>query len=190
VRRRSTPFNANTLSDNCLEVCLFIPFQEENMATTKQKDACDFLDADHKAVKKMFTEYTELAEARGGSREKKRQLAEKICQELLVHTQLEDEIFYPAVRKAIKEELMMEEAGVEHASAKKLIAEIQEMTPGNTLYDAKVTVLGEYIDHHVKEERNEMFPKARASKLDLVKMRDALQARKEELMADSEALAG
>lgn len=160
------------------------------MATAKQKDACDFLDADHKAVKKLFSEYEELAEARGGSKEKKRVLAEKICLELLVHTQLEDEIFYPAVRKAIKEDLMMDEAGVEHSSAKDMIAQIQEMSPGDTLYDAKVIVLGEYIDHHVKEERNEMFPKARASRLDLVKMRETLQARKEELMADMEAMSG
>lgn len=160
------------------------------MAAAKQKDACDFLDADHKAVKKLFSEYGELAEARGGSREKKRVLAEKICQELLVHTQLEDEIFYPAVRKAIKEDLMMDEAGVEHSSAEDMIAQIQEMSPGDTLYDAKIIVLGEYIDHHVKEERNEMFPKARASRLDLVKMRETLQARKEELMADMEAMSG
>ena len=160
------------------------------MATATQKDACDFLDADHKAVKKLFTEYEELAEARGSSGEKKRQLAERICREVTVHAQLEEEIFYPAVRKALKEDLMMDEADVEHASAKELIAQIQDMTPGDTLYDAKVMVLGEYIDHHVKEERNEMFPKARASKVDLVKMRATLQGRKEELMADAEAFAG
>lgn len=160
------------------------------MATATQKDACDFLDADHKAVKKLFTEYEELAEARGSSGEKKRQLAERICREVTVHAQLEEEIFYPAVRKALKEDLMMDEADVEHASAKELIAQIQDMTPGDTLYDAKVMVLGEYIDHHVKEERNEMFPKARTSKVDLVKMRATLQGRKEELMADAEALAG
>ena len=160
------------------------------MATAKQKDACDFLDADHKAVKKLFTEYEELAEARGSSREKKRQLAERICREVTVHAKLEEEIFYPAVRKALKEDLMMDEADVEHANAKELIAQIQDMTPGDTLYDAKVMVLGEYIDHHVKEERNEMFPKARTSKVDLVKMRATLQGRKEELMADAEALAG
>ncbi len=159
------------------------------MPTTKQKDACDFLDADHKAVKKMFTEYEALAEARGSSKEKKRQLADKICRELTVHTQLEDEIFYPAVRRAIKDKLMMGEAEVEHSSARDLIAQIQELSPDDTLYDAKVLVLGEYVDHHVKEERNEMFPEARASTLDLVKMRDALQVRKEELMADVEAMA-
>ncbi len=156
------------------------------MATAKQKDACDLLDADHKAVKKMFSEFEELTEARGNTREKKRVLAEKICRELTVHAQIEEEIFYPGIRNAIRDELMMSEAEVEHDSAKQLIAQIQAMEPGDALYDAKVMVLGEYIDHHVKEERNEMFPKARATKVDLVKMRDALQARKEELMAGYE----
>lgn len=158
------------------------------MPTSKQKDACDLLDADHKAVKKMFTEFEELAESRG-SREKKRMLADKICRELTVHAQIEEEIFYPAVRKAIKEELMMNEAEVEHTTAKELISQIQEMGPGDALFDAKVLVLGEYIDHHVKEERSEMFPKARASKVDLIKMRDTLQSRKEELMASLERAA-
>ncbi|OGU23544.1 MAG: hemerythrin [Hydrogenophilales bacterium RIFOXYD1_FULL_62_11] len=159
------------------------------MATAKQKDACDLLDADHKAVKKMFTEFEELTESKGNTREKKRMLADKICRELTVHAQIEEEIFYPGIRKAIKDELMMSEAEVEHMSAKDLIAQIQEMEAGDVLFDAKVTVLGEYIDHHVKEERNEMFPKARATKVDLVKMRDALQARKDELMAELEEMA-
>jgi len=158
------------------------------MPTSKQKDACDLLDADHKAVKKMFTEFEELTESRGG-REKKRRLADKICRELTVHAQIEEEIFYPAVRKAIKEELMMDEAEVEHTTAKELISQIQGMEPGDALFDAKVLVLGEYIDHHVKEERSEMFPKARARKVDLIKMRDALQSRKEELMASLEQAA-
>jgi hemerythrin superfamily protein len=108
---------------------------------------------------------------------------------LTVHAQIEEEIFYPPVRKAIKDELMMNEAEVEHSTAKDLIAQIQAMKPDDPLYDAKVVVLGEYIDHHVKEERNEMFPKARASKVDLVKMRDALQTRKEELMAELDQVA-
>ncbi len=159
------------------------------MPTAKQKDACDLLDADHKAVKKMFTEFEALTEARGSTREKKHQLAEKICLELTVHAQIEEEIFYPPIRKAIKEELMMNEAEVEHTTARDLIAQIQAMQPGDPLFDAKVLVLGEYIDHHVKEERNEMFPKARASKVDLVKMRDSLQSRKEELMAELERIA-
>ena len=155
---------------------------------TKQKDACDLLDADHKAVKKMFTEFEELAESRG-SREKKRMLADKICRELTVHAQIEEEIFYPPVRKAIKEELMMNEAEVEHTTDKDLISKIQEMGPDDALFDATVFLLGEYFDLHVKEERSEMFPKARATKLDLIKMRDALQSRKEELMAGLEQVA-
>ena len=157
------------------------------MTTAKQKDACDLLDADHKAVKKMFNEFEELTESRGNTREKKRQLADKICQELTVHAQIEEEIFYPAIRKAIKDELMMNEAEVEHMSAKDLIAQIEEMDASDPMFDAKVTVLGEYIDHHVKEERNEMFPKARATKVDLVKVRKQLEARKEELMGQQMA---
>lgn len=158
------------------------------MATSKVKDACDLLDADHKAVKKMFSDFEELTEAKGNTKEKKRALAEMICNELMVHTQIEEEIFYPAIRKAVKDDLMMNEADVEHAGAKDLIAQIQDMNVSDPLFDAKVTVLGEYIDHHVKEERTEMFPKARATKVDLVKLRDALQMRKEELMAELEGM--
>lgn len=155
------------------------------MATTKskQKDACDLLDADHKAVTKMFKEYEDLVEAGGNTKQKRRVLAEKICNELTVHAQIEEEIFYPPLRKALKDKMMFDEAEVEHNSAKALIAEIQDMEPSDPLFDAKVVVLGEYVDHHVKEERKEMFPEARKSKVDLVGMRDTLQARKDELMA-------
>jgi len=105
-----------------------------------------------------------------------------------VHTQIEEEIFYPAVREAIKETDLLDEAEVEHASAKELIEQIQSAQDVDDMFDAKVKVLGEYIDHHVKEERNEMFPKARAAKgLDLVAMREQLATRKEELMAEAGA---
>lgn len=158
------------------------------MATTKMKDACDLLDADHKAVKKMFADYEALTEAGGNTKGKKRALAEKICSELTVHTQVEEEIFYPAIRKAVKDDLMMNEAEVEHAGAKDLIAQIQGMNVSDPMFDAKVTVLGEYIDHHVKEERTDMFPKARATKVDLVALRDVLQMRKDELIAELEGM--
>lgn len=161
------------------------------MATRSEKDACDLLDADHKAVKKMFKDYEELTKSRGrGAGQKKMDLAHQICQELKVHAQIEEEIFYPALRAAIKETDLLDEAEVEHASAKELIAQIESAGEADDMFDAKVTVLGEYIDHHVKEERNEMFPKARsARKLDLVAMRDELEARKEELKAEMEATA-
>lgn len=150
----------------------------------RQKDACDLLDADHKAVKALFKAYEELTESRSRSPAKKRHLADQICQELMVHAAIEEEIFYPAVRGAIKDNALMNEALVEHASAKDLIAQIQGMDPSDEMFDATVAVLGEYIDHHVKEERAEMFAKARKSRLDLVKLREQLQERKEALMGD------
>ncbi|SFM58735.1 Hemerythrin HHE cation binding domain-containing protein [Variovorax sp. OV329] len=160
------------------------------MTTRSTPDACTLLDADHRAVKKLFNEYDEMAGSKAKrSIDARRQLAQRICVELTVHTQLEEEIFYPAVRAAIKEQDLLEEAEVEHASAKDLIEQIQSAQEVDEKFDAKVKVLGEYIDHHVKEERNEMFPKARASRLDLVAMRDELQARKEELMAEMEGVA-
>ena len=157
------------------------------MATARtEKDACDLLDADHRNVKKMFKAYEELMNSRGRTvAQKKKDLAQQICHELTVHATIEEEIFYPALRAALKDTDMLAEAEVEHQTAKDLIAQIEGMGEPDEMFDAKVTVLGEYIDHHVKEERGEMFPKARASrKLDLVALRDQLAARKEELMAE------
>ncbi|WP_332815674.1 hemerythrin domain-containing protein [Ramlibacter sp.] len=160
-------------------------------STRAGKDACDLLDADHRAVKKMFKEYEELTGSRGrGAAQKKLELARHICMEVTVHAQIEEEIFYPAVRAAVKETDMLDEAEVEHQSAKDLIEQIQQMMDADDKFDATVKVLGEYIDHHVKEERNQIFPKARsARKLDLVAMRDELEARKEELMSEMAATA-
>ncbi|HWI78003.1 MAG TPA: hemerythrin domain-containing protein [Ramlibacter sp.] len=161
------------------------------MATRAGKDACDLLDADHKAVKKMFKEYEELAGSRArNAAQMKKELAMQICQELTVHAQIEEEIFYPALREVLKDTDMLDEAAVEHQSAKDLIAQIQEAGDADEMFDAKVKVLGEYIDHHVKEERGEIFPKARsARKLDLMGMREQLETRKEELMSESGAMA-
>lgn len=158
------------------------------MATLK--DACDLLDADHRAVKKLFKEYEELSGSRARTAtQRKLELAREICQELTVHAQIEEEIFYPALREAIKDTDLLAEAEVEHQSAKDLIAQIESESEPDEMFDAKVTVLGEYIDHHVKEERNEIFPKARAArKLDLVAMREELAARKEELMGEATAV--
>lgn len=157
------------------------------MATTRTgKDACDLLDADHRAVKKMFKEYEELAGSRARSApQKKLELAHRICQELTVHAQVEDEIFYPAVRAAIKDTDLLDEAKVEHQTLHDLIVQIQRAGEASEMVDAQVRVLGEYVDHHVKEERGEIFPRARsARKVDLVTMREHLEQRKEELMAE------
>ncbi|MDQ0571044.1 hemerythrin superfamily protein [Variovorax paradoxus] len=149
-------------------------------------DACSLLDTDHRNVKKMFKEYEELTHSRAaGAQQKKRELANQICMELTVHAQIEEEIFYPALREALSETDLLDEAEVEHASAKELIAQIEAAADVDDKFDAKVIVLGEYIDHHVKEERNEIFVKARAARgLDLMAMREQLAARKEELMEE------
>ena len=156
--------------------------------TTKraEPDACSLLDADHRNVKKMFKAYEELTKSKAASAtQKKRDLANEICMELTVHAQVEEEIFYPALRAAIKETDLLDEAEVEHGTAKDLIAQIEEAADVDDMFDAKVIVLGEYIDHHVKEERNEIFVMARAARgLDLVAMREQIAARKEELMAE------
>ncbi|AOG22775.1 hemerythrin domain-containing protein [Acidovorax sp. RAC01] len=159
--------------------------------TPRQKDACDLLDADHKAVKKMFKDFEGLCGSRARNAAQLRlDLAKEICTELTVHAQIEEEIFYPALRDAIKETDLLAEAEVEHQTAKDLIAQIEGALQADEQFDARVKVLGEYIDHHVKEERNEIFTKARAArKLDLFAMREQLQQRKEELMEAQPAVA-
>ncbi|MYM26779.1 RNA polymerase Rpb1, domain 7 [Duganella sacchari] len=143
---------------------------------TDPQDAITLLTEDHEHVKSLFEQYEELGDRAHVSKHK---LALQICDELTRHTMIEEEIFYPAVRKAIKEDDLMDEAVVEHASAKDLIAQIQSMEPTEDLFDAKVKVLSEMIDHHVGEEENDMFPKVRKAKLDLMELGEAMAARKE-----------
>jgi hemerythrin superfamily protein len=146
-------------------------------------DAIALLEADHKEVKAMFKEYQKLVDADAAA-EERGELAGAICSSLTVHATIEEEIFYPAARESVEEQDLIDEAEVEHASAKDLIAQIESMEPDDELYDAKVKVLGEYIDHHVKEEEGQMFPKARKAKLDLAALGEALQSRKDELSAE------
>lgn len=144
-------------------------------------DAIALLKADHKKVKGLFEEFNKLCKAEAPG-EEKGEVAAKICLELTIHAQAEEEIFYPALREAGVEEAIMDEADVEHAGAKDLIAQISTMQPDEPLYDAKVMVLGEYIDHHVKEEEGEMFPKAKKADVDMASLGGEIEARKTELM--------
>ena len=156
-------------------------------AKREQKpDAVALLKADHKEVKDLFNSYEELVDAEADDDEKAA-IATQICSMLTVHATIEEEIFYPAARGSIEEQDLLDEAEVEHASAKDLIAQIEAMTPGEDLFDAKVKVLGEYIAHHVKEEEEELFPKVKTAKLDLRALGDELSVRKEELMAEAGA---
>ncbi len=148
-------------------------------------DAIALLKKDHAEVKALFKQYDKLAEADADA-SKREMLASQICEMLTIHATIEEEIFYPAAREAMSgnSEELLDEAEVEHASAKELIAQIESTNASDALYNAKVKVLGEYIDHHVKEEQNEIFPKLRR-KLDLKAVGAQLQARKDELMAAS-----
>lgn len=128
-------------------------------------DAIAMLIADHKKVKALFDQFDKLGDR---SKVNKKKIADQICHELTVHTQLEEQLFYPAVRGPVKDDDLMDEALVEHASAKELIAQIMDMDPGDDLYDAKLKVLSEQVEHHVGEEEGELFPKVRKTKVDLV----------------------
>ena len=147
------------------------------------KDALQLLMAEHRDVKAMFLAYRKLADA-GGRGDERMLLASQICVALTLHTQMEEEILYPAARAVLtRDEDIVDEAYVEHAGAKALIAQIKTMTSDQPLFDAKVHVLGEYIDHHVKEEETEFFPKLRKTSLDLAAMGERMAERKKQLMA-------
>jgi len=151
---------------------------------TKSMDAIALLKADHRKVEDLFESFEK---ARDGTR--KRKLAMEICTELSVHTAIEEEIFYPACKGAAEEDLL-DEAYVEHDGAKVLIAEIAAGSPDDDFFDAKVTVLSEMIEHHVKEEEKPgegLFAQARAARLDLVELGARMAARKEELLAEIKA---
>jgi hemerythrin superfamily protein len=158
--------------------------EEEDMAKEEFTDAIALLKADHRVVEDLFEAYES---AKGMSR--KRDIAQKICLELKVHTMIEEEIFYPAFRGKIEDDTL-DEAYVEHDGAKVLVNDIEAGSPEDDFYDAKVKVLSEEIKHHVHEEEAQkegMFAQCRKTDVDLVALRDQMLARKEELMAQAKA---
>ena len=150
---------------------------------TANPDAIALLKDDHKRVSALFDEYE-----KSRSTTKKQALVARICQELTIHAMIEEEIFYPAVRAALKDRELVPEALVEHATLKEFIAKVEGRTPDGDMFDAHIQVMGEYVKHHVKEEQNEMFPKAKRSKLDMKELGARLAARKEELKASPGSL--
>ena len=148
-------------------------------STSSGQDAIALLRADHKKVSALYEQYENTRSAA-----KKKALVATICQELSIHAQVEEEIFYPAVKAALKDKELVPEAQVEHASLKELIAQVKDKEPDGEMFDAKIKVMSEYTKHHVKEEQNEMFPKAKATRLDMNELGARIAARKEELMAD------
>ena len=151
--------------------------------TSEPQDAIALLTTQHREVEAMFKQFEELSDRAKASKKK---ITDKICNALIMHATIEEEIFYPAVREASKEtEELVDEAVVEHASAKDLIAQLQEMDPDDDLYDAKVKVLSEQIEHHVEEEEKEMFPKVRKMGLDLAALGQEMMQRRDEIEASA-----
>jgi hemerythrin superfamily protein len=148
------------------------------------RNVFDVLEEDHREVEEWFDEYDELKD---GDEDRKAELAEKICLALKVHAQIEEEIFYPRAREATKDDDLIDEAIVEHATVKNLIAEIEEMDVGEEFFDAKVRVLGEMVKRHIREEQEELFPELQSAKIDLDVVGKELAERKEELMSEMSA---
>jgi hemerythrin superfamily protein len=151
--------------------------------SSAQPVAIEMLTADHRTVEELFERYESEKESDDDT---KRALAQRICGELTVHAQVEEELFYPWLRENLDEDdmEMVEEAQVEHQSAKDLIAQIEGASEIDETYDAKVKVLGEYIKHHVEEEENEIFPEVSSEKEALDELGQEMMARKLELMEE------
>jgi hemerythrin superfamily protein len=150
----------------------------------KAPNVITLLKEDHDKVKEAFKQFEKMDRS---DLEACRELVDSVCADLTVHTMLEEEIVYPALREAIGDEDLMNEAAVEHETAKTLIAQLENMEADDPNYFATFTVLGEYVMHHVEEEEGEMFPQAKKAKeLDLEALGEQLKARKEELTAEME----
>lgn len=150
---------------------------KQRAAPPKHQEATAILRADHKLVSGLFADYKAT-----NSIVRKKQLVTQICRELSVHAQVEEEVFYPAVKAALNDHELIPEAVVEHATLKDMIAQVEGVEPGGEMFDARIKVLSEYVKHHVKEEHNEMFPKARSTNLDMKALGHQLVQRKAELL--------
>lgn len=147
---------------------------------SKQKEALSILLDDHKKVRKLFDAFKKEKD-----QAKKQEIVDEACLSLTVHTQLEEKTFYPFLRECDPEKYgsLLNEALVEHSSAKDLIAQLRGMAPDDALYEAKFTVLGEYVNHHLAEEENEMFKQVIEDGLDLRELAPQMQEQKEALEA-------
>lgn len=151
---------------------------------TASPEALQMLMEDHRKVQKLFKTFEKMHEDDEGDDETQREIVEQACMELTIHAQLEEECFYPAVREALDEAELVDEALVEHSSAKELIAKLQGMQPDDPLYAASFIVLGEYVNHHIKEEEKEMFAQINKRKIDFDALAVEMQQRKQELMQE------
>jgi hypothetical protein len=138
-------------------------------------------------VHALFQSYRELVRT-GATALQRRTLAEEICMELTIHATLEEELFYPAVREALQDDDLVDEAEGQHGSARDFVAQILASAPEDELYDAKVAVLAEYVERHVRQEREQVFNRVLASRMDLKSLARSIATRREELRAVADAL--
>jgi hemerythrin superfamily protein len=146
------------------------------------EDALALLSADHSEVAQLFEEYADLADADGSDADRRALVAE-ICLQLTVHSRLEEEMFYPAVRQALGENELVEEAEAEHRGIEEAMDDLRAMDPADEGYDERVDVLRESVEHHVAEEEGSMFPMVLDSSLDIDRLGEQMAARREELLA-------
>lgn len=149
---------------------------------TSVSDVIEILIEDHKKVSKFFAEFEKIRHH--ANDETKQTLVETACTELVIHTQVEEEYLYPALREVFDESDLLDEAEVEHNIAKQLIGELESMQPDDELYDAKFTVLGQYVKHHIEEEQNKIFPKITAAKMDFKSLGRSIRQRRDELRSE------
>lgn len=163
--------------------------QSSRSASAARTEVINMLKEDHKRAKKAFKDFEKMDPDENA--DECRDLIEQTCAELTVHATLEEELFYPAIHHEIREPELIDEAEVEHATAKQLIAQLQEPMDDDARYVATFRVLGEYINHHVKEEEGEIFDQLSRAKVDWAELAEAMRSRRSELMAevmpDSEA---
>src|SRR3954466_13522474 len=151
-------------------------------ARKKKQDAIELLKRDHADGKKAFKQFEK---AKYKDPQACKNFLASICRDIEMHAAVEEEIFYPAVRARIKDDDLMNEAQIEHNSAKQLMAEIERLSGDDPMLKAHAQVLAEYIQHHVREEENEMFPKVKRARLDLESLAQQILAREDELKAQS-----
>jgi hemerythrin superfamily protein len=159
------------------------PTIEGSVMNTKSNNAIELLTEDHRQVSGLFNQYADLTD---GDQVGKKRLGDQICSALLLHSTVEEEIFYPAMRNAgVVGEEVLDEAAAAHGTAEKLIAQLRGMDAGDASYDGKIVALSEVILQHVDKEESEIFPKARNKKLDLPVLGRIIATRKQELVAQA-----
>jgi len=163
------------------------PSRSTSRSAGSSKDAIALLTKDHRTVQKIFKQAEKLD--RQEDSEELQQLVQTACEELTLHAQLEEELFYPRVAEMVQEndQDLVQEALVEHNSAKQLIAQLEQMGPEDESYQATFKVLGEYVNHHIEEEERQIFPKAKKAKVDLEEIGQMILERKQAAGKDEDS---